>query len=243
MPDVKDTIYSQPQQVGEFRFDQSVAEVFPDMIQRSVPGYSTIVDTIGQICARYASANSNIYDLGCSLGAASLAASKYVKSENCKILAIDNSTAMTQRCELHVQTFKAATPISVICDDIQNIDIKNASCVVMNFTLQFIPSEQRVDLIQKIYTGLNPGGVLLLSEKLSHDSESGNELLIELHHEFKRRNGYSELEISQKRTALEDVMRTEPYEQHKSRLEQVGFVDVVRWFTCYNFASMVAIKG
>lgn len=243
MQDVKDTIYSQPQQVGEFRFDQSVAEVFPDMIQRSVPGYNTIVDTIGQVCGRYAKANSNIYDLGCSLGAVSLAASKYIDVKDCQILAIDNSPAMTERCELHVQAFKAKTPIQVICDDIQNITIENASCVVMNFTLQFIPPEQRIAVIEKIYAGLNPGGVLLLSEKLSHDTQQGNELVIDLHHEFKRRNGYSELEISQKRTALEDVMRTETYEQHKGRLKNAGFSDVVRWFTCFNFASMVAIKG
>jgi tRNA (cmo5U34)-methyltransferase len=243
MQDVKDTIYSQPQQVGEFQFDQSVAEVFPDMIQRSVPGYNTIVDTIGQICAKYAQPHTNIYDLGCSLGAISLAASKYIQSKNCQILAIDNSSAMAQRCQLHVQAFKATTPISVICDDIQNIDINNASCVVMNFTLQFIPPQQRIDIMRKIYAGLNSGGVLLLSEKLSHDSEQGNDLVIELHHEFKRRNGYSELEISQKRTALEDVMRTETFEQHQDRLKKVGFTDVVRWFTCFNFASMVAIKG
>lgn len=243
MQDVKDTIYSQPQQVGEFCFDQSVAEVFPDMIQRSVPGYNTIVDTIGQVCGRYARENSNIYDLGCSLGAVSLAASKYIQAQNCQILAIDNSTAMTQRCELHVQAFKAKTPIQVICEDIQNIEISNASCVVMNFTLQFIPLEQRITIIQKIFSGLNPGGVFLLSEKLSHSSQQGNDLVIDLHHEFKRRNGYSELEISQKRTALEDVMRTETYEQHKQRLESAGFSDVVRWFTCFNFASMIAIKS
>jgi tRNA (cmo5U34)-methyltransferase len=95
----------------------------------------------------------------------------------------------------------------------------------------------------KIYAGLNPGGVLLLSEKLNHDTEQGNDLVIELHHEFKRRNGYSELEISQKRTALEDIMRTETFEQHKDRLKKVGFSDIVRWFTCFNFASMVAIKS
>ena len=149
MQNLKDTIYSQPQQVGDFSFDQSVAEVFPDMIQRSVPGYSTIVDTIGQICARYAKPNTAIYDLGCSLGAVSLAASKYIQEENCQIFAIDNSPAMAQRCELHVQTFKAATPIQVICDDIQNIEISHASCVVMNFTLQFIPPAQRFNIIEK----------------------------------------------------------------------------------------------
>ncbi|MDU0354949.1 carboxy-S-adenosyl-L-methionine synthase CmoA [Paraglaciecola aquimarina] len=239
----KDAIYSQPQQVGAFTFDQNVAEVFPDMIQRSVPGYSTIVDAIGQLCGRHAKDNSRIYDLGCSLGAVSLAASKYVQAQNSQIIAIDNSEAMAKRCELHVQAFKSTTPIKVICDDLQNVEIKNASCVVMNFTLQFIPPEQRKAIIEKIYAGLDQGGILILSEKLKHDTEQGNELLIDLHHEFKRRNGYSDLEISQKRTALEDVMRTDTFEQHQSRLTSAGFIDVIRWFTCFNFASMVAIKG
>lgn len=238
----KDAIYSQPQQVGAFKFDQSVAEVFPDMIQRSVPGYNTIVDTIGQLCGKYATNNSDIYDLGCSLGAASLAASKYIKADNCKIIAIDNSIAMTERCELHVKAFKSDTPIQVMCDDLQNIEIQNASCVIMNFTLQFIAPEQRAAIISKIFSGLKPGGILILSEKLKHESVTGNELLIDLHHEFKRRNGYSELEISQKRSALEDVMRTDTFKQHKERLINAGFSDMVRWFTCFNFSSMVAIK-
>ncbi len=239
----KDAIYSQPQQVESFRFDQNVAEVFPDMIQRSVPGYNTIVDTIGQLCARYAQAQSHIYDLGCSLGAVSLAASKYVTAEKCQIIGVDNSDAMVERCQRHVQAFKSATPIQVVCDDLQNIDITNASCVVMNFTLQFIPPDQRKDIISKIYQGLNPGGILVLSEKLKHPSSQGNELLIDLHHEFKRRNGYSELEISQKRTALEDVMLTDTFEQHQSRLTQAGFSNIVQWFTCFNFSSFVAIKA
>ena len=178
----KDAIYSQPQQVESFRFDHNVAEVFPDMIQRSVPGYNTIVDTIGQLCARHAQANTHIYDLGCSLGAVSLAASKYVTADDCQIIGVDNSEAMVERCKLHVQAFKSATPIHVMCDDLQNIEITNASCVVMNFTLQFIAPAQRKDIIQKIYNGLNPGGILVLSEKLKHPSVQGNELLIDLHH-------------------------------------------------------------
>ncbi|MFT4941222.1 MAG: tRNA (cmo5U34)-methyltransferase [Paraglaciecola sp.] len=238
----KDAIYSQPQQVERFSFDQSVAEVFPDMIQRSVPGYSTIVDAVGQLCGRYATDNSQIYDLGCSLGAVSLAAGRYIKAKDCKIVAVDNSAAMVERCKLHVKAFKALTPIEVMCDDLQNIKISNASSVVMNFTLQFIAPQLRADIIRDIYAGLNPGGILVLSEKLSHSSVTGNELLIDLHHEFKRRNGYSDLEISQKREALEEIMLIDSFEDHQQRMLAAGFSDVILWFKCFNFASMVAIK-
>lgn len=238
----KDAIYSQPQQVDDFRFDQAVAEVFPDMIQRSVPGYNTIVDSIGQIAGYYQQPNSHYYDLGCSLGAATLAMRRYITAENSKIIAVDNSRAMIERCRLHLDAFKADTPVDVRCDDLQNTSIDNAAVVVMNFTLQFIPPAQRDGVIQSIFNGLKPGGVLILSEKMRHHSEQGNDLLIELHHEFKRRNGYSELEISQKRTAIENVMQTDSIDIHQQRLQQAGFSDVVPWFQCFNFASLVAIK-
>nr|WP_232848710.1 carboxy-S-adenosyl-L-methionine synthase CmoA [Bowmanella yangjiangensis] len=239
----KDAIYSSPLgRVSDFRFDENVAEVFPDMIQRSVPGYSTIVDAIGQMAGRYVQSGSRLYDLGCSLGAVSLAASRYIQAPDCRIIGVDNSQAMVERCQRHIQAFKSEVPIEVLCDDLQNVAIHNASMVVMNFTLQFIEPDQRQAIIQGIYDGLNPGGILVLSEKIRHPSEQGNELLIELHHEFKRRNGYSELEISQKRTALENVMKTDSFEAHAKRLQQAGFSDVILWFKCFNFSSIVAIK-
>lgn len=239
----KDAIYSQPQHtISDFSFDQNVAEVFPDMIQRSVPGYSTIVDAIGQLAQQYAQQGSQIYDLGCSLGAVSLAIRRYLKVEDCNITAVDNSEAMVEKCQRHLNSFKSDTPVQVICDDLQNITIKDASVVVMNFTLQFIEPEQRQAIVDTIYQGLRPGGILVLSEKLSHPTQQGNELLVNLHHEFKRRNGYSELEISQKRSALENVMRIDAFSTHQQRLEQAGFSDVVLWFKCFNFASLVAMK-
>lgn len=242
MNSAKDAIYSTPQTIEPFRFDSAVAEVFPDMIQRSVPGYAMIIETIGQLVAKYAQNNSIIYDLGCSLGAASLSASKHNQAQECKVIGVDNSEAMVERCRLHVQAYKSATPIDVILGDIETIAIERASVVIMNFTLQFVPPERRHTIIEKIYQGLKPGGILILSEKLSHNEQAGSELLIDLHLDFKRRNGYSELEISQKRSALEDVMRIESFESHQSRLISVGFKEVALWFKCFNFASIVAIK-
>lgn len=239
----KDAIYSQPQQkVADFQFDESVAEVFPDMIQRSIPGYSTIVDNIGQIAKNLVKQSGNIYDLGCSLGAVSLSIRRYLNDENSKIIAVDNSEAMVERCKLHLQAFKSNTPYEVLCEDIQKIEIQNASLVVMNFTLQFIPPELRHALIEKIYAGLQKGGAFIISEKYRHEEVSANGLMVDLHHEFKRRNGYSELEISQKRTALENVMLIESLEEHKTRLEGIGFTSPTVWFNCFNFASMLAIK-
>ena len=159
-----------------------------------------------------------------------------------KIIGVDNSLPMVERCRQHVAAYHSDVPVEILCDDIRQIEIKNASMVVLNFTLQFLPPEDRVALLTKIYQGLNPNGVLVLSEKFRFEDGKVNELLIDLHHQFKRANGYSELEVSQKRTALENVMRTDSINIHKERLKNIGFSHVELWFQCFNFGSMIAVK-
>ena len=240
---MKDTLFSAPiEKLGDFTFDESVAEVFPDMIQRSVPGYSNIITAIGMLAERFVTANSNVYDLGCSRGAATLSARRHINQPNVKIIGVDNSQPMVERCRQHIAAYHSDIPVEILCDDIRHIEIKNASMVILNFTLQFLPPQDRVALLEKIYQGLNPNGVLVLSEKFRFEDEQTNDLLIDLHHQFKRANGYSELEVSQKRTALENVMLTDSIETHKKRLQEAGFSQIELWFQCFNFGSMVAIK-
>jgi tRNA (cmo5U34)-methyltransferase len=140
----------------------------------------------------------------------------------------------------------ASTPdtgaVELVNGDICDIEINNASLVVMNFTLQFVPLEQRANLLEKIYQGLNPGGCLIISEKLSFEPESLNALLSELHHGFKRAQGYSDLEISQKRDSIENVLVPETLDSHIQRLRACGFQSTSPWFQCFNFCSLVAIK-
>ncbi len=167
---------------------------------------------------------------------------KAITAKNCKIIGIDSSSAMVERCKMHVNAFKGNTPVEIIEDNILNVEIENASMVVLNFTLQFIAPELRQQLLTKIANGLRPGGLLLLSEKLADSDNVCDELLIDLHHDFKRANGYSELEIAQKRTALENVMRTDDLNTHLDRLKQADFNHNTPWFQCFNFFSLIAIK-
>lgn len=239
----KDTIFAAPiEKLGDFTFDENVAEVFPDMIQRSVPGYSNIITAIGMLAERFVTPNSNVYDLGCSRGAATLSARRNIKQPNVKIIGIDNSQPMVERCRQHVQAYHSEIPVEILLDDIRNIQIENASMVILNFTLQFLPPADRTALLEKIYAGLNPNGVLVLSEKFRFEDETVDNLLIDLHHQFKRANGYSELEVSQKRAAIENVMRIDSINTHKVRLKNVGFSHTELWFQCFNFGSMIAVK-
>jgi tRNA (cmo5U34)-methyltransferase len=238
-----DTIFAKScHKVEDFEFNAQVAQVFPDMIQRSVPGYLQIIDSMGDIAAKVVQPQTNVYDLGCSLGAVSISMRQRLESFDCQMLAVDNSEAMLKQARLCVQKFKSSKPIEMMCQNIEDTLIHNASLVVLNFTLQFIAPEQRQALIDKIYQGLVPGGALIVSEKLRFAENDIHALLDDLHINFKRANGYSDLEISQKRTAIENVMKPDTLEMHEQRFQAAGFTQAKTWFQCFNFASMVAIK-
>jgi tRNA (cmo5U34)-methyltransferase len=233
-------------EIEPFRFNDEVAAVFPDMLRRSIPGYAASLEAIGSLAARYVRANSNCYDLGCSLGAASLAMRQGIRAEGCRIVAIDNAPAMIERCRNIVQEEclrePAGAPIEVVPGDILEARLSNASMVVLNYTLQFLPVAERDTLIKRIFEGLNDGGLLVLSEKVVDPDPAMEALLVDLHHEHKRRNDYSALEISRKRAALENVLVPETVTQHRERLLRAGFGSAAVWLRYFNFVSIIAIR-
>ncbi|MES9831444.1 MAG: carboxy-S-adenosyl-L-methionine synthase CmoA [Candidatus Thiodiazotropha sp. DIVDIV] len=239
----KDDIYADVQQViPGFVFDERVAQVFPDMINRSVPGYGTIINMIGTLASKWVSRGTNCYDLGCSLGAASLAVCYSTPHQEYQLFAVDNSIAMLQQASKRLSTDVDDYPIQLVCSDVRDVVIQNASMVILNFTLQFIPARDREQFIEQIYNGMLEKGLLVLSEKIALPDAVSQDLFTEMHHNFKKAQGYTDLEISQKRTALENVLIPETLERHKARLEKVGFTTVTVWFQCFNFVSLLAIK-
>ena len=236
MSDRRDRLYAETlSDVEAFVFDDRVAAVFPDMIRRSVPGYGTVIAMTGIIAASYYQPGSRIYDLGCSQGASTLSMARQL-GQSATIHAVDNSQAMLDLC--HGHDYPDSIDIEFSCADMRDVVIEEASVVVLNYTLQFIPVSQRDAMIRRIAEGMVPGGVLLLSEKLAMPDD----LFTDLHHAFKQANGYSELEVSQKRTALENILVPETVRAHVDRLEQAGFGRVEQWFRCLNFGSFLAIR-
>lgn len=225
-----------------FRFDESVVRVFPDMISRSVPGYELVVPMTGMLARRYAQAGSNIYDLGCSLGAVSLAIAMAAKEKDIKIIALDNSEAMVDRCRQVVEESRLSVPIEVRLEDLQQAAIENASVVVLNFTLQFVDRGYRQSLLERIAKGMRPGGALIISEKICFEDPRMQEDQTDWYYDFKRTQGYSDMEIFQKREALENVLEPDTERRHLERLQQAGLSRPRRWFQCFSFASYIAFR-
>ena len=232
-------------EIEPFRFDKKVVSVFEDMINRSVPGYASVIAMTGALAAKFAQDNSTVYDLGTSLGAGTFSIADQVKSD-IKIIAVDNSQAMIDRlCErLAMRSQEIQNGPSIHCKlaDISTMSFVPSRFIALNYTLQFMPLSQRQQLLQKLFDCLLPGGALLISEKIHFADEAHDELMKALHEDFKHRNGYSKTEIAGKRRALENVLVTEPLGTHVERLRALGFKSVDVWFQCFNFCSLLAIK-
>ena len=227
---------------GPFEFNEAVAAVFPDMLKRSIPGYAASIATIGSLARRYVRPDTRCFDLGCSLGAATLAMRHNITGPGCNIQAIDNSAAMIKRCRKIIADDDAAVPVDVISGDVRDVDIRNASMIVMNYTLHFLPTADRNEMVARICKGMNDGGVFVLSEKIKDEDDRIEDLLIDLHHEQKKRNAYSDSEITRKRAAIENVLVPESLATHRARLSDAGFSNSGVWLRHFNFVSLVAFK-
>lgn len=239
-----DQIYQEDQgDVPDFVFNEEVAQVFQNMIQRSVPGYGLTLEMIGVIAQKaFGAQKGRAYDLGCSLGASLL---PILKNTEAEVIGVDNSSEMLNQAEniLSKELNEAQQQrVSLLHEDVLNVDYEKSRLFISNFTLQFIQIEQRRNLLSKAYRALEAGGMMLISEKVVHTEPSVNNELIELHHTFKKLKGYSELEISQKRDAIDNVLLPESVDTHLSRLKEVGFSQAFVWFQTFNFVSILALK-
>lgn len=244
----KDSLYrDESLQAEPFAFDRRVVRVFPDMIRRSVPGYGLIIPSVALLARRYAQPGSNLYDLGCSLGAVSFAILDAVANRKNRLIAVDNSSDMIEKFRRLAAERRGAAgadeiPLRIEEADIKETPVENASVVVLNFTLQFIDPSHRGGLLKRIARGMRSGGALVLSEKIRFADREEEARQYAWHVDFKRAQGYSELEIARKRDALEETLRPDTVQTHFERLHDAGFNGACRWFQCFNFAAIVAFR-
>jgi len=239
----EDRVFSNPvDHVADFAFDEAVASVFDDMVSRSVPSYAEIQRMLVELASYFAAEGTNIYDLGCSTGT-TLALLQRTLPVKAHLVGIDASSEMLEQCHAKLCELGVAGSMELRAEDLdKGVLIENASVVMLILTLMFVRPLNRERLIRDIYAGLNPNGCLLLVEKVLGEGSLFNRLFIERYYAFKRRMGYSELEISQKREALENVLIPYRLQENRDLLLRSGFGQVEVFFRWYNFAGIVAVK-
>jgi tRNA (cmo5U34)-methyltransferase len=240
---LKDEVFKErADAISDFKFGEKVASVFDDMLHRSVPFYDEAQRMIAELAADFVTAGTNVYDLGCSTGTTLLSLDSAVPP-NVRFIGIDNSEEMLQRCRQKLAAHGFNHEHELLCADLnEGIEIRNASMVLMILTLQFIRPLYRDQLVSTILRGLNENGCLILVEKVLGEDSLFNRLFIKHYYEFKKRNGYSELEISQKREALENVLVPYKLLENREMLLRAGFRYCDVFFKWYNFCGIVAVK-
>lgn len=238
-----DRIFAAPApRVGDFKFDARTAGVFDDMLGRSVPFYDEIQRMSTELAADFAVPGSNLYDLGCSTGT-TLAALDSLVDPSVRFVGIDDSAEMLEKARQKLATASAARTIDLVRADLHDVnEIENASVVFLTLTLQFVRPLHRDRLIRAICSGTNEQGCLVLVEKLTESDTLFNRLFIKYYYDMKRRHGYSDLEISQKREALENVLIPYRAEENEKLLLDGGYRRVQPFFQWYNFAGVIAVK-
>lgn len=244
----KDTIYSEPlEAVQEFRFDDAVADVFDDMIPRSVPLYREVQASTARIIRDFAQPGSVVYDLGCSTGESLIRIARAFEHSTApptpmpKLVGIDSSPSMLRRCAERLRVAGCEGAVELREENILDATLEGASVVILNYTLQFIPVSARLQLLTNLRRALIPGGALLLAEKIIHRVPTVHRAMNELHWEFKREQGYSELEIAQKRSAIENVLIPLSLDENIDLLRRAGFREVEVLLKSYTFVSLVAV--
>jgi tRNA (cmo5U34)-methyltransferase len=239
---MKDEVFKESQPAADFAFGEKVAAVFDDMLDRSVPFYQEMQRMIAEMATDMAVDGTNIYDLGCSTGTTLLNLDPVVPP-GVKFIGVDYSEDMLKRCREKLAQHGLKRPHELVCADLnQGVAIRNASMVLMVLTLQFVRPMYRDTLVKSILDGLNPNGCLILVEKVHGEDSLFNRLFIQYYYSLKRRHGYSDLEIAQKREALENVLIPYKLLENREMLLRAGFRYCEVFFKWYNFSGIIALK-
>ena len=242
MIDLDDVFKEKVENLSDFEFNSKVAGVFDDMVNRSVPFYDEMQRLTSELAGNYAQVGTRVYDLGCSTGTTMLLMDKTVE-EGIQFIGIDDSEEMINKCREKLNNFKLNRDIELLVTDLtRHVPIENASVIAMVLVLQFIRPINRLSIVKKIFEGMVKNGVFILFEKILTEEKSFNREFIDHYYDFKRRNDYSELEISQKREALENVLIPYKTSENINMLKEAGFEEVEVFFKWYNFTGIIAKK-
>lgn len=234
----RDNIFEKPIE-KQFEFDEQVAAVFDDMIERSVPFYRQNIELIIDLLLRRIRKGMHIVDLGSSTGSMLIELARRCNKE-VSFTGIDNAPAMIELARKKAQAFDVK--VDFICEDIMKYDFSSADIVLANYTLQFIRPIIRTDAVQKIYDSLKSGGLFICSEKILMQNSWLNKQIIDIYYDYKQQQGYSKSEIMQKREALENVLIPYTIEENRLMLESCGFKGIDTFFQWGNFVTIAAFK-
>ena len=239
----QDNLFKKNNHPEEFIFNDQVAGIFDDMLSRSVPCYQQVLTMVQKIIQTHCQTGDLIYDLGCSTGSSLLSLASLINNNDLNFIGVDSSEAMIHKARRKAGAFAHGQKVEFTIADITDFNLKSCGVIILNYTLQFLRPPLRHKFICKLFSKLRPGGILIVSEKVISHSPKINRSFIDYYLRFKLDQGYSELEISRKREALENILIPFSIKENILLLNEAGFQEVESFFQWFNFSSFLAIKS
>ncbi|MRJ03010.1 MAG: carboxy-S-adenosyl-L-methionine synthase CmoA [Epsilonproteobacteria bacterium] len=234
----EDRLFTKPIK-QQFEFNEEVASVFDDMISRSVPFYREVQELTRELILHNVQEGALLYDLGCSTGSALIDIALHAPFP-LHLVGIDSSEAMIERARKKAKGY--GVDLEFHLADILDYPYREADLFLAHYTLQFIRPRKRDRFVEEIFRHLKPGGIFIFSEKVISEDRRLDRQLIEIYHQYKRDQGYSDFEIAQKREALENVLVPYTVGENEEMVRSAGFSHVEIIFRWANFATFFARK-
>jgi tRNA (cmo5U34)-methyltransferase len=223
-------------------FDDEVARVFDDMLERSIPQYETMRGLVFEVGKGFVRPGTKVVDLGCSHGGA-LAPFVSAFGPSVSYVGVEVSSPMLEASRRRFEKEIEAGTLALLDLDLRRgyPDVQ-ASLTLSVLTLQFTPIEHRPRIVQDVHDHTVDGGAFVLVEKVLGGSARLDGLLTDLYHGLKRASGYTQEEIDRKRLSLEGVLVPVAAAWDEDLLRRAGFRDVECFWRCLNFAAWIAVK-
>jgi len=225
----------------KWEFDSGVTECFEDMLRRSIPQYDVMRRAVFDLTGQYRVRDTAIVDLGASRGDG---LEPMLKEWGCynQWIAVEVSEPMLEVLRQRFSGWISNGVLQVLDTDLtETFPPVDASVVLSVLTLQFIPIECRVQLLQRAFDALRPGGAMIVVEKVLGDTAPLDDVFVALYYGFKGES-YTEDEIQRKRMSLRGVLVPLTAQWNVEMLRRVGFRQVDCFWRWMNFAGWVAVK-
>jgi tRNA (cmo5U34)-methyltransferase len=226
---------------ASWSFRGQVFKNFDNHISKSIPLYFETINLYENLSDFFIMDKSNVIDIGCSTGTFLQKINKRHLNNLEKKIFLKGYDVVPEMLN-YAKKKNKNSKINFSTKDALKVNYKNSCIVSAFYTMQFIATSKRQELVNKIFKGLNWGGAFFMVEKVRANDARFQDIMTQLYTEFKLSNGYSDKEIISKGRSLKGVLEPFSTKGNLDMLKRAGFKDIITVIKHGCFEGFLAIK-
>ena len=218
-------------------------EGFDEHIEKSIRGYSQLMDDVISLSRYFVENETNVVDIGCSTGKMTKALIDYNldHAETASYIGLEIADGFDEDLKKRQKELKWYEYVKFEKLDARTYEYKNCSLITSIFTLQFMPKYDRKELLQNIYDGLNCGGAYIFAEKTMCENALVQDMITFNYYDYKRKSFTTE-DIMDKERTLRHMMKPNTWKEIEGMLTEAGFSVIQPFWRNHAFVGALAVK-